>query len=130
MAAATGATSFARFYSPQSVAIDSSGNVYVADAQNSTIRKITLTGVVSVLAGSAGVLGSADGTGASAQFSGPQGVAVDIPKKYLYSGYGKQHTIPQNYIWRGVVTTVAAWLEILAMLTGWHERSSFTRPRE
>jgi hypothetical protein len=74
---ANGATTSARFYTPQNVVVDSSSNIYVADTQNSVIRKITPSGVVSVLAGTAGVFGSAEGTGPSVQFSGPQGVAVD-----------------------------------------------------
>ena len=43
----------ARFNNPNSVASDSSGNIYVADAQNHVIRKITSAGVVSTLAGKA-----------------------------------------------------------------------------
>jgi sugar lactone lactonase YvrE len=74
---ANGATSSARFYAPQNVAVDSTSNLYVADTQNSVIRKITGLGTVSILAGTAGVFGSAEGTGPSVQFSGPQGVAVD-----------------------------------------------------
>jgi len=65
----------ARFYTPQNVVVDSSTNIYVADTQNSVIRKITPLGIVSIFAGTAGVFGSADGT--NALFSGPQGVAVD-----------------------------------------------------
>lgn len=74
---ANGATTSARFYNPRNVAVDTSSNLYVADTQNSVIRKITPLGVVSVLAGTVGVFGSADGLGANALFSGPQGVAVD-----------------------------------------------------
>ena len=74
---ANGASSTARFYNPRNVALDSSYNVYVADTQNNVIRKITPTGVVSVLAGSNGVAGSADGVGSAALFAGPQGIAVD-----------------------------------------------------
>jgi NHL repeat-containing protein len=72
---ATGAA--ARFNFPLGVAIDSAGNVYVADTNNSTIRKITLAGVVSTLAGTAGVIGNADATGAAASFNLPRGVATD-----------------------------------------------------
>jgi sugar lactone lactonase YvrE len=75
--AANGTTSSARFYSPQNMAVDSSSNIFVADTQNSVIRKITPSGTVSVFAGTPGVFGSMDGTGSGALFSGPQGVAVD-----------------------------------------------------
>jgi hypothetical protein len=61
---------------PRDVAADSAGNVYVADFGNHTIRKIT-AGVVTTLAGTAGLSGSADGTGAAARFNGPDGVSVD-----------------------------------------------------
>jgi sugar lactone lactonase YvrE len=67
----------ARFDTPEGVAVDGSGNIYVADSGNSTIRKVTSAGVVTTLAGSAGTTGSANGTGAAAQFDLPLGVAVD-----------------------------------------------------
>ena len=57
--------------------MDSAGNVYVADSGNHTIRKVTSAGVVTTLAGLAGSVGSADGTGSAARFSYPSGVAVD-----------------------------------------------------
>jgi hypothetical protein len=70
----TGGT--ARFNAPTSVAVDNSGNVYVADHFNYTIRKVTAAGDVTTLAGTAGEHGSADGTGADARFYEPSGVAV------------------------------------------------------
>ncbi|MCX7806912.1 MAG: hypothetical protein N3A38_17260 [Planctomycetota bacterium] len=72
-----GTRSVALFFWPLDVAVDSSGNVYVADSGNHTIRKITPAGVVTTLAGLAGVEGSADGTGSAARFNYPRGVAVD-----------------------------------------------------
>ena len=72
-----GAGSAARFAAPAGVALDSLGNLYVADTGNHTIRKITPAGVVSTLAGLAGQSGSADGVGSTARFNGPTGVAVD-----------------------------------------------------
>jgi sugar lactone lactonase YvrE len=65
------------FYTPGAVATDSLGNVYVADAGNNTIRKITAQGAVSTLAGTAGLAGSDDGAGTAARFSGPTSVATD-----------------------------------------------------
>jgi len=69
--------SAARFTNPHGVAVDGAGNVYVADLGNHLIRKITSAGVVTTLAGSAGNVGSADGTGIAARFNAPGGVALD-----------------------------------------------------
>src|SRR5262249_47052578 len=74
---ADGAGAAARFSGPSSVAVDGAGNVYVADVNNHTIRKITAAGVVTTLAGTARAPGSADGTGPGARFDAPQGVAAD-----------------------------------------------------
>lgn len=67
----------ARFNYPNSVAVDNSGNVYVADLYNNTIRKITSNGVVTTLAGLAGEFGKANGIGTNALFNVPVSVAVD-----------------------------------------------------
>jgi len=67
----------ARFSSPQGVAVDGAGNVYVADSLNHTIRKISSVGIVTTLVGTAGQSGSTDGAGSAARFSSPKGVAVD-----------------------------------------------------
>lgn len=71
----TGTT--ARFSAPTGLAVDSSGNVYVADRGNQVIRKITSGGVVTTLAGYPGSQGNADGTGFDARFGNPSDVAVD-----------------------------------------------------
>ncbi|MES2887111.1 MAG: hypothetical protein V4739_03775 [Pseudomonadota bacterium] len=67
----------ARFDQPQSVAVDAGGALYVADRENHTVRKVLPSGVVTTLAGQAGEPGQNDGKGVQAQFSSPQGVAVD-----------------------------------------------------
>jgi sugar lactone lactonase YvrE len=72
-----GAGSAAQFDQPSGLAIDSQGNLYVADTGNSTIRKVTPSGVVTTLAGTAGMTGSADGQGSAALFSSPTGIALD-----------------------------------------------------
>ena len=67
----------ARFRNPWGVAADDTGNVFVADLSNDTIRKITPAGVVMTLAGQAGMTGSVDGSGSQARFNAPHGVATD-----------------------------------------------------
>jgi streptogramin lyase len=71
-----GTGSAASFYYPEGVAVDSSGNVFVGDALNNAIRKITPAGIVSTFAGN-GTQGFVNGTGAAASFLTPTGVAVD-----------------------------------------------------
>lgn len=75
--ATDGLSGSARFAAPYGVTVDGAGNVYAADTQNHTIRKITPFGVVTTLAGQAGFYGNADGNGNNARFSAPKGVAVD-----------------------------------------------------
>src|SRR6266853_6617075 len=77
----------ARFNTPFGVATDSAGNVYVADSGNNTIRKITPAGVVTTLAGTPGVTGSIDGTGAAASFNFPSDVATDSAGNVYVADY-------------------------------------------
>ncbi len=67
----------ARFNHPVGPALDTLGNLYVADQFSHTIRKIAPGGVVTTLAGSGGSAGYVDGNGPMARFSQPTGVATD-----------------------------------------------------
>lgn len=98
-------TTGARFNAPHGIAVDGGGNVYVADSENHTIRKITPSGVVSTLAGSASVSGNADGTGGAARFSNPCGLCRDTAGN-LYVADTDNHTI-RKVTSAGVVTTLA-----------------------
>lgn len=100
-----GAASVARFNGVGGVAVDSTGNLYVADSGNCTIRKITPAGVVSTLAGLAGSSATTDGTGAAARFADPQNLTVD-PAGNVYVADGAGGTI-RKVTPAGVVTTVA-----------------------
>ena len=105
--AADGTGSAAKFNSPSGLAVDSAGNIYVADKANNAIRMITSAGVVTTLAGTAGTsnTGSADGTGNAAKFNGPSGVAVD-PSGNVFVADTTNNTI-RKIASGGVVTTFA-----------------------
>ena len=90
---------------PAAVGVDAFGNLYVADSLNHVIRKITSTGVVTTLAGTAGLNGSVDGTGAAARFNTPSGIAVtSLGTVYVADTYN--HTV-RVVTPEGVVTTLA-----------------------
>ena len=75
---ADGTDPAARFSIPVGVAVDpTTGDIYVADTVNDTIRMITPAGVVTTLAGTAGTSGNTHGTGPAARFNEPTGVTVD-----------------------------------------------------
>jgi sugar lactone lactonase YvrE len=72
-----GNSAAARFNAPEGLALDTQGNLYVADTNSHTIRKITASGVVSTFAGSPGLPGFTDGQGTASNFNLPDGLAVD-----------------------------------------------------
>jgi len=91
------------FNTPTGVALDSSGNLYVAESNGERIRKFTPAGVVSILAG--GTRGSDDGVGAAAKFFSPNGVAVDAEGN-LYVGDSSNNLI-RKITAAGRVSTIA-----------------------
>jgi hypothetical protein len=100
-----GTGSAARFNIPSGAALDGSGNVYISDYGNHVVRKISPTGVVTNLAGTAGVAGTNNGTGAAARFNGPAGVALDGSGNVYVAEYNN-HAI-RKITPAGVVTTLA-----------------------
>lgn len=85
-----GTGSAARFTNPVGITVDKAGNVYVGDSYNHLIRKITPAGVVSTVGGSMGLSGNANGTGTSARFSYPHGLAIDPLGRLLVADSGNQ----------------------------------------
>jgi mucin-19 len=78
----------ASFNGMAGVAVSKTGNIYVAEANNGSIRKINPQGVVSTLAGN-GVRGSSYGTGANASFMVPEGIVVDSMENVYVADEGK-----------------------------------------
>ena len=68
---------YAQFDAPRGLAVDSSGNLFVADFSNHCIRKITPGAVVSTFAGIGDSTGNADGPAATATFNGPHSIVID-----------------------------------------------------
>lgn len=101
---ADGIGATAKFSSPSGVAVDSSGNVYVADSWNHRIRKISPVGLVTTLAGS-GTAGFSDGTGTAASFNYPTRIAVDGSGNLYVTDNGNRRIRKINPA--GVVTTFA-----------------------
>jgi sugar lactone lactonase YvrE len=123
---ADGVGSAALFNGPAGIDVDKTGNLYVVDYGNDTIRKIDGSGVVTTLAGSAGVSGSADGTGAAALFNGPLGIAIDS-NGVIYIGDGGNSTI-RKIAGGAVVTTLAGLAGSPGAIDGTGAAARFLRP--
>ncbi len=102
---ADGDGSAARFYQPIGIAVDSAGFLYIADANNHTVRKITPAGSVNTIAGRAGTAGNSDGIGAAARFNRPRGLAVDHAQNLYVTDSGNCTIRKISAI--GIVTTLA-----------------------
>ena len=115
----------ASFYNPRGIAVDGSGNVYVADYDNNMIREITPTGVVSTLAGST-TYGSANGTGTAASFNAPAGVAVDASGNvYVADTY---NDMIRKIAPGGSVTTLAGSPGVIGSTNATGSAASFAEP--
>jgi hypothetical protein len=106
----------ARFNGPTRLALDAAGDLYVADTGNHLIRKVTPAGVVTTLAGAAGVPGSVDGIGAAARFNQPSGIAVG-PTGILYVADAGNATVRQ-ITEGGVVSTIVGQPNQVQLLLG------------
>lgn len=116
----------ARFYLPFGVVIDRDGVLYVSDSGNHTIRRITAAGVVTTVAGAAGVAGSSDGTGAAARFNKPAGLAIDASGN-LYIVDNGNRTV-RMMTPAGVVTTLAGTALKTGAADGYGALASFKDP--
>ncbi|MEO6996167.1 MAG: hypothetical protein ABI273_21370, partial [Lacunisphaera sp.] len=114
------------FSSPIGIAQDASGNLYVADATNDTIRKISSTGVVTTLAGSAAVAGAADGSGSAARFNHPTGLTVDDAGN-IYVADSTNNTI-RKITSAGTVTTLAGLAGVMGAADGTGNGALFNNP--
>src|ERR1039457_3954906 len=125
--AADGTGSAARFNMPSGITTDGT-NLYVADYGNCTIRKVVIaSGVVTTLAGSAGIQGASDGTGGSARFSYPVGITTDGTSLYVTDT--NNYTIRKVSISKGDVTTIAGSFGIQGIADGKGTTARFFYPK-
>jgi sugar lactone lactonase YvrE len=120
-----GAATSASFNAPRALDIDLAGNLYVVDFDNQRIRKITSAGVVSTFAGS--VQGFQDGSGTSARFNNPNGIATDLAGN-VYVTDGSNNVI-RKITSAGVVTTFAGKFGFSGSDDGVGTNATFTQPR-
>lgn len=113
---ADGSGSVARFNKPTGVAVDADLNIFLSDSGNHTVRKITAAGIVSTLAGSAGMPGAVDGSGALARFDLPTQLAVDSEGSVYVPDYNQ--SIIRKITAGGVVTTIAGKAENFGSVDG------------
>ena len=102
--AVNGNSTQASFNGPAGIAVDASGNVFVADQNNHLIRKISTTGTVTTFAGN-GKAGLLNGNGIAAAFNGPCGIALDL-KGNLYVA-DQNNKVIRKITPSGDVTTLA-----------------------
>lgn len=122
-------TTFANLYTYEGasdVKVDANGNVFATAFLMNVVLKISPDGTVSVFAGTVGVTGSADGTGAAAEFNGPGGLAI-ANDGTLYVTDGGNNTV-RKITPDGIVTTIAGTAGTQGSADGTGAAASFYEP--
>ena len=127
-----GTNNFARFHTPEGVALGVHGAVCVVDQKNNTVRQLAPCGtnwVTSTLAGEAGIAGSSDGTNGDALFSAPGALANDGSGNFFVTDTGNntiRKLAPQGTNW--VVSTIAGRAGVQGSNDGTNGDALFSRP--
>lgn len=115
-----------KFVSPVGI-VEKGGTLFVIDAGDHTLKKITAAGVVTTLAGKAGTSGILNGTGGSARFNAPQGIAIDALGNLYIADTGS--SIIRKVTAAGAVTTIAGSAGIIGNNDGIAANTRFNLPR-
>jgi len=105
-----GQATAAELYSPMGISIDAVGNLYIADANNSCIRKVNTAGIITTIAGSGssffgGGYSGDGGAATAAELYSPQGVSTDaIGNVYIYDNGNNRIRMVNT---AGIISTVA-----------------------
>jgi uncharacterized protein (TIGR03437 family) len=101
-----GAATGAQLNGPQGLAVDASGNLFIADTLNAKVRKVSTSGVITTVAGSGTPgFGGDGGAAASAQLNLPVGVAVDAAGNVYIADFG--NSLVRKVSASGAISTVA-----------------------
>ncbi len=119
--------SAARFSWPRDLVLGTDGFLYVTDAGNNCIRKVSLTGEVTTFVGQMGARGTADGIGSAARFDGPMGIALD-PYGNLIVSDTNNFTV-RRITPAGVVTTIGGRPGVADAQDGADTAARFSSPR-
>jgi sugar lactone lactonase YvrE len=111
-----GPATAAQLFSPRGVAVDRSGNVYIADVENHRVRKVSPDGVITTFAGTAGGFSGDGGPATSARLAGPFDVATDRAGSVYIADTGNSRV--RTVVPNGTITTVAATAQPLALAVG------------
>jgi hypothetical protein len=120
-----GTGSEARFQLPFGCTVDANGDVYVADTENHTIRKITAGGTVTTFAGLAESPGCEDGVGNAARFNLPLALAIGVSGNVLVASDDAIRSITPGK----VVTTLAGLPRAFGTVNGTGDAATFRNPR-
>ena len=129
---ADGTNNGARFLHPIGIAVDTRSNIFLADSDNDTIRKMTLSGtnwIVTTIAGLAGNGGNLDGTNVQARFYRPQAIAVDDSGALYVSDQDAviRKLTPDGTNW--IVTTIAGSSGNFGIVDGTNNDAEFNQPQ-
>lgn len=124
--AVDGTASDARFTSPSGTAVDPSGNVYIADSGNCTVRKLSTDGNVTTVAGQAYSCQSIDGDRNTARFNGIAGIDVGIDGNVYVTSWGD--CTVRRVTPAGDVTTVAGVSAVCSSTDGTGTSARFGNP--
>lgn len=120
-----GDTSEAQFNKPFGICIDAQGNLYLADAYNHRIRKISTDGEVSTYAGT-GVAGYLDGPADEAKFNQPINICMDVDGNMFVSDFLNQRI---RKISSDMTVTTIAGTGIAGLQDGPADQAKFNYPR-
>src|SRR5881296_154334 len=92
--------------SPEGVAVDAAGNIYIADSFNNRIRKVDTSGVITTIAGNGSPQYTGEGVATQVSLNDPSGVAADKSGN-LYIADNSSHRIRKLNLSRGIISTIA-----------------------